>query len=40
MTLELKKGGVVCLRFARRPAPGTGVLRWSVSPKILRHLGG
>lgn len=37
--LELKKGGVMCFRFTGRPAPGAGVLRWSVSPKILRQLG-
>lgn len=37
--LELKKGGVMCLHFPERPAPGAGILRWSVSPKILRQLG-
>lgn len=37
--LELKKGGVICLRFTGRPTPGAGFLRWSVSPKILRQLG-
>ena len=37
--LELKKGGVMCLRFTGRPARGAGVLRWSLSPKILRQLG-
>lgn len=37
--LELKKGGAVCLHFSGRPGPGRGVLRWSVSPKILRQLG-
>ena len=38
LTLELKKGGVVCLRL---PDDGSssGVLRWSVSPRILRRVG-
>ena len=35
---EVKKGGVVFLACPGAPAPGTGVLRWSVSPKILRRL--
>jgi phosphohistidine phosphatase len=37
--LELKKGGVVCIRAADGLAPGGGVLRWSASPKMLRRLG-
>jgi phosphohistidine phosphatase len=37
--LELKKGGVIYLRVPVRPAAGSAVLRWSVSPKILRRLG-
>ncbi len=37
--LELKKGGVICLRFRGTPTPGGGLLRWSASPKILRQLG-
>jgi len=31
--------GVVFLACPGAPAPGAGVLRWSVSPKILRRLG-
>lgn len=37
--VELKKGGVVCLRFGGSPAPGGALLRWSASPKLLRQLG-
>jgi len=37
--LELKKGGVLCLRFADPLEPGAVALRWSASPKILRSLG-
>jgi phosphohistidine phosphatase len=37
--LELKKGGVIWLRFQGEPEAGTGLLRGSVSPKILRQLG-
>ncbi len=36
---ELKKGGVICVRFPVAPAVGAGIVRWSVSPKILRLLG-
>ena len=39
IALELKKGSVTCIRLGGRPAPGTGVLLWSLSPKILRRLG-
>ena len=37
--LELKKGGVVCLRASDSLAPRAAVLRWSASPKMLRRLG-
>ncbi len=37
--IELKKGGVICLRFRGGPAPGRALLRWSASPKLLRQLG-
>jgi phosphohistidine phosphatase len=37
--LELKKGGVIWLRFEADPAPGTALLRGSLSPRILRQLG-
>jgi len=36
--LELKKGAVALLAFDAAPAPGAALLRWSVSPKILRAL--
>jgi phosphohistidine phosphatase len=38
LALELKKGGVALLDLAARPGPGGAVLRWSVSPRILRSL--
>jgi phosphohistidine phosphatase len=36
--IEFKKGGVMCLRFQGPPASGTGLLRWSAGPKLLRLL--
>lgn len=39
MSLELKKGGVVCLRLRSDSAPGSALLRWSAAPKMLRKLG-
>lgn len=36
--LELKKGGVVLLSFPDDPTPGTGLLRWSAPPRLLRRL--
>jgi phosphohistidine phosphatase len=39
LELELKKGGVVCLAVPDAPLPGTGLLRWSASPRMLRRLG-
>jgi phosphohistidine phosphatase len=38
LALELKKGGVTALVFTAVPAPGSGLLRWNVTPKILRAL--
>jgi phosphohistidine phosphatase len=38
LRLELKKGAVALLAFDAAPAPGAALLRWSVSPKILRAL--
>ena len=35
---EVKKGAVVFLACPGAVAPGAGVLRWSVSPRILRRL--
>jgi phosphohistidine phosphatase len=40
LRLELKKGAVALLGCAGRPAPGTALLRWSVSPRVLRLLDG
>jgi phosphohistidine phosphatase len=37
--LELKKGGVIWLRFDGEPVAGSALLRGSVAPKILRQLG-
>jgi phosphohistidine phosphatase len=36
---ELKKGGVIWFRFEGEPQVGEGLLRGSISPKILRRLG-
>jgi phosphohistidine phosphatase len=36
--LELKKGAAALLELASPPTPGSALLRWSVSPKILRAL--
>jgi phosphohistidine phosphatase len=36
--IELKKGGVLFLSREGVVAPGTALLRWSLSPKILRAL--
>lgn len=38
VSLELKKGGVAFVAFAAGPAPGSALLRWSISPKALRLL--
>jgi phosphohistidine phosphatase len=38
VSMEMKKGGVALLSFSGAPAPRSGLLRWSVSPKILRSL--
>jgi phosphohistidine phosphatase len=36
--IEMKKGGVACLAFDERPAPGKGFLRWVATPKMLRAI--
>ena len=36
--VELKKGGAACVEFHGAPSAGSGVLRWLVTPKILRSL--
>ena len=38
LRLELKKGAAVRLALDAEPAPGAALLRWCVSPKILRLL--
>jgi phosphohistidine phosphatase len=38
INLELKKGGVALLALAGDPAPGGALLRWSVTPRVLRSL--
>jgi phosphohistidine phosphatase len=38
LALDLKKGSVTCLRLDGGRAPGSGVLRWSASPKLLRRV--
>lgn len=38
LRLELKKGAASLVSFQGEPAHGQGVLRWSVSPRILRGL--
>jgi phosphohistidine phosphatase len=38
--LELRKGGALLLRFADRCESGRAVLRWHLTPKILRSLAG
>ena len=35
---ELKKCAIACLRFAGPPRAGQGVLRWLLTPRILRRL--
>jgi phosphohistidine phosphatase len=38
-SINIKKGGVVRLRFEDQVGPGSGELRWSLTPRILRTLG-
>lgn len=38
LKIALKKGGVACIRFEEAPTPGTGELRWLLTPKMLRAL--
>lgn len=37
--VQIKKGGVVRLRFDGAPEPGAGSLRWLLTPKVLRLAG-
>ena len=36
--ITISKGSVICIRFDGAPAPGTGKLRWLLTPKALRFL--
>jgi phosphohistidine phosphatase len=38
--IEMKKGGVVCLGLDGGAVPGSALLRWLASPKLLRAVGG
>jgi phosphohistidine phosphatase len=38
MKINFKKGSVTCIRFDDGPAPGTGELRWLLTPKALHFL--
>jgi phosphohistidine phosphatase SixA len=40
MEIKIRKGSVTCIRFDDAPAPGTGKLRWLLTPKALRFLAG
>jgi phosphohistidine phosphatase len=40
MEIKIRKGSVTCIRFDGIPAPGTGELRWLLTPKALRFLAG
>ncbi len=36
--VEMKKGGAALLEFEGQPGPGVGVLRWLLTPGLLRDL--
>ena len=38
MKINFKRGSVTCIRFDGAPAPGTGELRWLLTPKALHFL--
>ena len=38
LEIKIRKGGVMCIRFDGAPAPGTGKLRWMLTPKALLSL--
>jgi phosphohistidine phosphatase len=38
--IEIREGSVMCIRFEGAPAPGTGKLRWLLTPEALRFLAG
>jgi phosphohistidine phosphatase len=37
LEINLKKGGVACIAFDGIVAPGTGELRWLLTPELLRR---
>jgi phosphohistidine phosphatase len=40
LEIQIRKGSVICIRFDGAPAPGTGKLRWLLTPKALLFLAG
>jgi phosphohistidine phosphatase len=40
LEINIRKGSVICIRFDGAPAPGTGKLRWLLTPKALLFLAG
>ena len=36
LEIEIREGSVMCIRFDGAPAPGTGKLRWLLTPEALR----
>ncbi|HEV3477611.1 MAG TPA: phosphohistidine phosphatase SixA [Rubrobacteraceae bacterium] len=38
LEIELEKGGVACIGFDTASAPGTGKLRWLLTPELLRAI--
>jgi phosphohistidine phosphatase len=40
MEIKIRQGSVTCICFDGAPAPGTGKLRWLLTPEALRFLAG
>jgi phosphohistidine phosphatase len=40
LEIEIRKGSVMCIRFDGAPAPGTGKLRWLLTPEAQRFQAG
>jgi phosphohistidine phosphatase len=40
LEIKFRKGGVMCIRFEGAPVPGTGKLRWLLTPKVLLFVAG
>ena len=38
LEIKIRQGSVICIRFDGAPAPGTGKLRWLLTPKALLFL--